>query len=152
MKNVEVIPNTRLDADGVKSYGAEIVIVATGGYWATDGLTRGTHGTIPGACAATDAVHGCTHDTIPGADASQAWCATPEQIMVEGKTVGDKVLIVDNDGYFTGVSLAEKLAGEGKEVTLMTHLGHIAPYMHFTLEAPNMHRKLHKLKVEIVTY
>jgi len=34
----------------------------------------------------------------------------------------------------------------------MTHLGHIAPYMHFTLEAPNMHRKLHKLKVEIVTY
>jgi len=134
LKNVEFIPNTRLDADGVKNYGAEIVIVATGGYWATDGL------------------NGCTHDTIPGADASQAWCATPEQIMVEGKTVGDKVLIVDNDGYFTGVSLAEKLAEEGKQVTLMTHLGHIAPYMHFTLEAPNMHRKLHKLKVEIVTY
>jgi dimethylamine/trimethylamine dehydrogenase len=134
LKNVEFIPDTRLDADGVKDYGAEIVIVATGGYWATDGL------------------NGCTHDTIPGADASQAWCATPEQIMVEGKAVGDKVLIVDNDGYFTGVSVAEKLAEEGKQVTLMTHLGHIAPYMHFTLEAPNMHRKLHKLKVEIVTY
>ena len=58
--------------------------------------------------------------------------------MVEGKAVrGDQVcLIVDNDGYFTGVSLAEKLAEEGKQVTLMTHLGHIAPYMHFTLEAP----------------
>jgi len=37
-------------------------------------------------------------------------------------------------------------------VTLMTPMGHIAPYMHFTLEAPNMHRKLHKLGVEIVTY
>ena len=24
--------------------------------------------------------------------------------------------------------------------------------MHFTLEAPNMHRKLHQLKVEMVTY
>jgi dimethylamine/trimethylamine dehydrogenase len=34
----------------------------------------------------------------------------------------------------------------------MTHLGNIAPYMHFTLEAPNQHRKLHKLGVEIVTY
>jgi len=134
LKNVEFIPNTRLDAEGIKNYGAEIVIVATGGYWATDGL------------------NGCTHDTIPGADASQSWCATPEQIMADGKAVGDKVLIVDNDGYFTGVSLAEKLAEEGKQVTLMTHLGHIAPYMHFTLEAPNMHRKLHKLKVEIVTY
>jgi dimethylamine/trimethylamine dehydrogenase len=62
------------------------------------------------------------------------------------------VIIVDNDGYFMGVSLAEKLASEGKKVTIMTPMGHIAPYMHFTLEAPNMHRKLHKLGVEIVTY
>ena len=60
--------------------------------------------------------------------------------------------MLDNDGYFIGVSLAEKLAAEGKKVTLMTHLGHIAPYMHFTLEAPNMHRRLHQLGVEIVTY
>ncbi len=73
--------------------------------------------------------------------------------MGEGKPVpGSKVLVVDNDGYFMGVSVAEKLALEGKQVTLMTHLGHIGPYMHFTLEAPNMHRKLHKLGVEIVTY
>jgi len=47
---------------------------------------------------------------------------------------------------------AQKLASEGKTVTIMTPMGHIAPYMHFTLEAPNMHRKLHKLGVEIVTY
>src|ERR671932_762445 len=74
LKNVEFITNTRLDADGVKNYGAEIVVVATGGYWATDGL------------------NGCTHDTIPGADASQPWGLTPEQIMAEGKEVpGNKV-------------------------------------------------------------
>jgi dimethylamine/trimethylamine dehydrogenase len=73
--------------------------------------------------------------------------------MVEGKQPpGERVIIVDNDGYFMGVSLAEKLATEGKKVTIMTPMGHIAPYMHFTLEAPNMHRKLHKLGVEIVTY
>jgi dimethylamine/trimethylamine dehydrogenase len=135
LKNVEFIPDTRLDANGVKEYGAEIVVVATGGYWATDGL------------------NGATHDTIPGADAGLAHVLTPEQIMVEGKQPpGERVVIVDNDGYFMGVSLAEKLALEGKKVTLMTPMGHIAPYMHFTLEAPNMHRKLHKLGVEIVTY
>jgi len=135
LKNVECIPSTRLDAQSVKEYGAEIVIVATGSYWATDGL------------------NGATHDTIPGADASLAHVLTPDQIMGEGKQVpGTRVVIVDNDGYFMGVSLAEKLALEGKQVTLMTHLGHIAPYMHFTLEAPNMHRKLHRLGVEIVTY
>jgi dimethylamine/trimethylamine dehydrogenase len=65
---------------------------------------------------------------------------------------GERVVILDNDGYYMGVSLAEKLASEGKKVTLMTHLGHIAPYMHFTLEAPNQHRILHRLGVEIVTY
>ena len=135
LKNVEFIPDTKLDAKGVAEYGAEIVIVATGGYWATDGL------------------NGATHDTIPGADASLAHVLTPEQIMVEGKTVpGERVIIVDNDGYFMGVSLAEKLALEGKQVTIMTPMGHVAPYMHFTLEAPNMHRKLHSLGVEIVTY
>ena len=135
LKNVEFIPSTKLDAQGVQEYGAEIVVIATGGYWATDGL------------------NGATHDTIAGADSSLPHCLTPEQIMVEGKQVpGERVLIVDNDGYFMGPSLAEKLAMEGKQVTLMTHLGHIGPYMHFTLEAPNMHRRLHKLKVEIATY
>src|SRR5581483_10377642 len=76
-----------------------------------------------------------------------------EQIMAEGKAVpGSRVIVVDNDGYFMGVSLAEKLALEGKKVTILTPMGHIAPYMHFTLEAPNMHRRLHQLGVEIVTY
>ena len=69
LSNVEFIPNTELDANGVKDYGAEIVVVATGGYWATNGS------------------NGCTHDTIDGADASQPWCLTPEQIMHEGKEV-----------------------------------------------------------------
>jgi dimethylamine/trimethylamine dehydrogenase len=135
LRNVEFIPDTKLDARGVAEYGAEIVIVATGAYWATDGL------------------NGATHDTIPGADASLPHILTPEQIMVEGKMIpGSRVILVDNDGYFMGVSLAEKLALEGKQVTIMTPMGHIAPYMHFTLEAPNMHRKLHSLGVDIVTY
>src|SRR5438105_3551519 len=67
LPNVEFIPGTTLDANGVKEYGAEIVVVATGANWVTDGL------------------NGCTHDTIPGADASQPWCLTPEQIMRDGK-------------------------------------------------------------------
>jgi dimethylamine/trimethylamine dehydrogenase len=134
LKNVEFVPNKRLDANGIKSYGAEIVIIATGGYWATDGL------------------NGASHDVIPGADASLPWQLTPEQIMVEGKKVpGKKVVIIDNDGYFMGVSLAEKLAMEGKKVTIMSHQAHIAKYMDFTLESPNQNRKLHKLGVEIVT-
>jgi dimethylamine/trimethylamine dehydrogenase len=73
--------------------------------------------------------------------------------MGEGKTLdGERILVFDNDGYFMGVSISEMLAEAGKKVTLMTPMGHVAPYMHFTLEAPNMHRRLHSLGVEIVTY
>ena len=135
LKNVEFIPNMKLSAKDVAEYGAEIVIVATGSYWSTDGL------------------NGASHATIEGADAGLAWQATPDQIMGEGKQLqGDNIVIFDNDGYFMGVSLAEKLAEEGKKVTLMTPMGHVASYMHFTLEAPNQHRRLHKLGVEIVPY
>ena len=47
---------------------------------------------------------------------SLAWQATPEQIMGEGKQLpGESVVVFDNDGYFMGVSLAEKLARGGQE-------------------------------------
>jgi len=135
LANVEFIPSTKLSAKDVAEYGAEIVVVATGSYWATDGL------------------NGASHDVIPGADASLPWQATPDQVMGEGKTLdGERIVIFDNDGYFMGVSLAEFYAAAGKKVTLLTPMGNVAPYMHFTLEAPNMHRRLHSLGVEIVTY
>ena len=98
LKNVEFIPNMKLSAKDVAEYGAEIVIVATGSYWSTDGL------------------NGASHATIDGADASLAWQATPDQIMGEGKQLaGDSVVVFDNDGYFMGVSMAEKLADGGQE-------------------------------------
>ena len=37
LANVEVIPKTRLDAEGVLDYGAEIVVIATGSSWRADG-------------------------------------------------------------------------------------------------------------------
>jgi len=135
LENVEFIASTSLSAKEVAEYGAEIVVVATGSYWATDGL------------------NGASHDAIQGADASLPWQATPDQLMGEGKTLdGERILVFDNDGYFMGVSVAEMFASAGKKVTLMTPLGNVAPYMHFTLEAPNMHRRLHSLGVDIVTY
>ena len=98
-------------------YGAEIVVVATGSHWAGDGL------------------NGLTQSPIPGADASMPHVLTPEQVMLEGKEAGERVLVFDTDGYFVAVGIAEKLVREGRRVTFPTPFQTMAPYTQLTLEA-----------------
>jgi dimethylamine/trimethylamine dehydrogenase len=52
------------------------------------------------------------------------------------------VLVLDGDGYFMGVSLAELLADRGKQVTLATPFASAAPYTDWTLEGPNLRRMM----------
>jgi dimethylamine/trimethylamine dehydrogenase len=132
LKNVEFIRRTNLNAEAVAEYGADLVIVATGATWAGDGL------------------NGYSHEPIPGADATQPHVLTPEQIMVEGKVVvGKNVVIVDHDGYFMAVSLAEKLALEGKAVTVLTQFQAVAPFMRYTGEQTLMRRKFREMGVAV---
>ncbi|HEU4448994.1 MAG TPA: FAD-dependent oxidoreductase [Gaiellaceae bacterium] len=130
--NVEVIPRTRLGAGDVLLYGAELVVVATGAFWSPVGLNRETH------------------EPIVGADASLPHVLTPEQVMVEGKAPpGERVAVYDCDGYFTGPDLAEKLAGEGFRVDLVTSLEDVAPFAHETLEQAHLKRRLHEAGVRM---
>jgi dimethylamine/trimethylamine dehydrogenase len=133
LRNVDFIPNLRLDARQALEYGAEIVIVATGAHWVTDGVTA------------------ATHQPIPGADARLPHCLTPEQVMVEGKPVrGERVLVYDGDGYFVAVGLAEKLAREGKRVTYVTPFHEAAPYLNYTGEGAYVNRMLRSVGVEMM--
>src|ERR671917_1828792 len=134
LKNVDVHLGSRLSTQDVLEYGAEIVIVATGSHFATNGLNP------------------ATHDVIEGADTSLDWQLTPDEVVRGGKQIGQRVLVLENEGYHMGVSIAQRLAGEGKEVTLVTQMGDVGAYMEFTLEAPMMHRELHRLGVKIHTY
>jgi len=98
----------KMTADQILSYGADKVVLATGSHWATNGDNF------------------VTKSAVEGIDASLPYVCTPEQILLQNKPVGDKVLVVDCDGYFTGVSLAELLADRGKTVTILTPLGGVA--------------------------
>lgn len=118
-----------ITADEVLQYGADKVIIATGSSWNTDGTN----------CL--------THEPIPGADASLPDQLTPEQVFEGKKKIGKRVVILNADTYFMAPSLAEKLAADGHEVTVVSGV-HLANYMHFTLEYPNMMRRLHELHVE----
>jgi dimethylamine/trimethylamine dehydrogenase len=134
LKNVEVHLNSRLSAADVLEYGAEIVVIATGCHFATDGLNAATHA------------------PIPGADTSLDWQLTPDEVVTGDKQIGQRVLVLENEGYYMGATIAQKLAGEGKDVTLVTQAADVAGYMHYTLEAPMLHRDLHRLGVDIRTY
>jgi dimethylamine/trimethylamine dehydrogenase len=117
-----------MTAETALAYGAEKIVIATGSSWNTDGTN----------CL--------SHDPIPGADASQPDQLTPEQVLEGKKAVGKRVVILNADTYFMAPSLAEKLAVAGHDVTVVTGV-HLANYMHFTLEYPNMMRRLHELHV-----
>jgi dimethylamine/trimethylamine dehydrogenase len=133
LPNVEFIPSTRLTAQDVRTYGAEIVVIATGSHWATDGLNPQTRG------------------PIPGVDASLDWCLTPEQIMVAGKPVpGERVVVYDTEGYFAGVGLVERLLGESKRVTYVTPFAHASPYTFQTGEAYRLNRRFRQEGVRIL--
>jgi dimethylamine/trimethylamine dehydrogenase len=133
LKSVEVHTGTgAMSADDVLSYGADRVVIAVGSHWAEDGLNS------------------VTHAAIDGADASLPQICTPEQVM-SGKDVGDRVVVLDADGYFTGVSVAEYLVDQGKQVSLVTQLHAVAPYTDYTLEAPNLHRMIHEKKIRDIT-
>jgi dimethylamine/trimethylamine dehydrogenase len=131
--NVEVVTGLELDAGAIREYGADLVVAATGSRWATDGL------------------NGPAQGPIAGADAALPHVLTPEQIMVEGKRPPDeRVLVYDCEGYFMGVSLAEKLARDGAQVTYLTPFPTPGLYMTYTGEAVDMLPLLHRLGVRML--
>ncbi len=92
-----------------------------------------------------------SHTAIPGADASLPHCLTPEQVMA-GKPVGDKVIIVDGDGHFTGLAMAELLVDQGKQVTIVTEAAYAAEYGAYTMEIGNNLRMMHEKKIAKFTH
>ncbi len=131
---VQVITGRRMTAAEVLDYGAENVVVATGASWARDGI------------------NGITHSGVAGATADLPEVATPDQILGDGKKLpGSRVLVFDTEGYYMGISLAQKLQEDGYQVRLVTHFDGPAPYFNFTGENVHMRPLMSRLGVDVVT-
>ena len=131
LANVDVILKQRLSAEQVLTYGAEIVVVATGSRWRGDGMNGPTQAPIPGA--GQDFVH------------------TPEAVAAAGGEIeGERVLVYDTDGYFTAVAMAQLLLGAGKQVTLVTPFANFAQYMFLTGEGFRVNRELRAAGARVV--
>ncbi len=129
MANVEVFYDSRLTAEQVLEFGADHVVLATGSKWARHGIGRHNH------------------DPIPTSDA--AVVLTPDEIA--GGTVADgPVVVFDDDHYYMGGVLAEKLRLQGLDVTYVTPLSDVSHWTHNTMEQANIQTRLMELGVKIV--
>jgi len=108
--------------------------VATGARWAGDGF------------------NGVSKGPIPGADAALPHMLTPEQIMLGGKPVpGKRVVVIDVESYHLGASLALRLAAQGHDVAIATPSESIATWCTWTLEGPRLRAQLHAAGVAMHT-
>ncbi len=121
LANVQLYPNSALDAEGISAFGADHVLLATGSHWRADGSGRSRLEAIPGF-------------------AGQA--LTPDDVMAGVKLSGPVVIYDDEHNYMANV-LALHLAAQGHAVHLITPLPSIGSWLAYTLEQPRVIAALH---------
>ena len=130
MPNVKVYRDSRLTAEEVLSFSFVRIIIATGAHWRRDGIAR-WH------LSAVDGFH-------------EYRVFTPDDIL-EGVDLRGRVVLYDDDHYYMGPVLAEKLQTAGGMVTLVTPAGYVSEWGKNTEEQEQSQRQLLKLGVSILT-
>jgi 2,4-dienoyl-CoA reductase-like NADH-dependent reductase (Old Yellow Enzyme family)/thioredoxin reductase len=94
--------NAPLDADEVRAFGADAVVIATGSQ--PDGV--GFQHELP------------QFERLPGIERGKVWPV--EEVMSRAARPGKRVLVLDDGGHWRGCGTAWHLAEHGHEVTLVT--------------------------------
>jgi len=131
LSNVEVYRESRLTAEEIRDFGFERVVLATGARWRSDGVGR-------------------SHwDPIPGFAGDNAF--SPDDIM-EGRLPKQGPMVVfDDEHFYMGSVIAERLAAAGLAVTLVTTGDVVAGWTGHTLELIPINTQLRKLGVTVIT-
>jgi dimethylamine/trimethylamine dehydrogenase len=130
LANVEIAFESEVTADEVREYGFDHVAVATGSHWRADGIGRMHMRPLP----------------IDGVDV-----LTPDDLFGGARPSGDHIVLYDDDHYYLGGALAELLASEGKQVTLVTPAALVSEWSVNTMEQPRIHKRLVEAGVELLT-
>ena len=96
LPNVAIYPESAMTADDLADLGVDHVVLATGSRWRRDGI-----GVV----------------NMEPRDFTKA--LTPDDVFAGARVTGP-VVILDDEHYFMGGALAERLRAEGHEVTLVT--------------------------------
>ena len=129
LENIFFYPSSPMTAKDVLDADAPHVILATGATWRRDGIGRYHSRPIPG----------------------NGNIFTPDDLM-NGKLPIGKVLIYDDDHYYMGGVLAELLATNGCEVTVVTPAPTISAWTEYTLEQERIYKRLLALNVTLLPH
>ncbi|MFQ6023774.1 MAG: FAD-dependent oxidoreductase [Acidiferrobacterales bacterium] len=130
MANVEVYLDSELLSENILEFGFNHVILATGAHWRADGV-------------------GVTNwQPVPGSD--QAHVLTPEDVFA-GADIAGPVVVFDDDNYYLGGVVAEKLQRDGYAVALVTTAPEVSSWTHNTLEQHRIQARVLELGIEVVT-
>ena len=131
LANVDIYLGSSLSAADVRDFGADHVVLATGSTWRSDGVGRAAH--RPQSFSATMPLF------------------TPDDIM-RGRLPQGEVVVYDDDHYYMGAVIAEKLALSGCRVTLVTPAADISAFTINTLENLRTAKRLHALGIAMATH
>ena len=129
MANVETYLESPMTADDVLQADFENIVIATGSRWNRDGISR------------------ALREPFAGHDRPSVY--TPDDIM-GGTELSGPVVVYDDEGYYMGGVIAEKLRADGLEVSLMTPDSEASRLLQFTGEKDTVQRHLLERGVAIV--
>ena len=131
MVNVEIYRASKLTAMDVRSFEFPHVALATGSTWRVDGVGR-WHQTALANLGPRDRIFG------------------PDDILAGRIPQGD-TLVFDDDHYYMGSTIAERLCRQGLSVTLVTPAALVGAWSIHTAEQSRTQARLIDLGVDIVT-
>jgi dimethylamine/trimethylamine dehydrogenase len=133
MKNVAVYPSSPMTTEEILETGVQNIILATGASWRRDGMGR------------------TLRKPILGHDLQNVY--NPDELMdgktVTGNSVSGNWVIYDDDHYYMGGVLAELLAEQGCQVSIVTPAPLVSYWSQFTLEQEHIQHKLMMLGVKL---
>ena len=130
MPNVDVYLQSPLEAEDVREFGADHVVLATGSTWRRDAVGYALRTPIP---------------------IEAGLLLTPDDIYA-GRLPEGRVLIYDDDHYFTGGALAERFLRDGHPVVLVTPEATLSAWTAMTNELEFLQPALLALGLEVHTH
>ncbi len=131
LPNVSFFPGSRMDADSIREFEADQVLIATGARWRADGLGRFSEFGIAGVDS-----HPCLF--------------TPDTLMAGDLPQQGSVVVYDDDHYYMGGVIAGWLADLGLAVTLVTPGPEVSCWTKNTMEQHRIEKTLLEKEVRLL--